>query len=249
MVKVATNGRTGSSQLASCIVIIFASIFFGISIPRIIFALFGNSILFPVGAFIMICVVIFLYKKIDSLFDPKTLEKNKDMLSHSNLGVSVCFAAGILFVALVFCVLKHNYGSFRQELNSSIWNVFIIPLYEEIIYRGFVFRVVSYQFEWRQAAAISSLAFALSHLSDYQQWSILFYSSFYAMCMGLFLCRVMSSMLIRFKSKAVFCPMIIHVFYNAIASFSGQYNGTVETTHMTILSVTAHIILAIVSLL
>jgi membrane protease YdiL (CAAX protease family) len=77
------------------------------------------------------------------------------------------------------------------------------PFVEEIFFRGFIFSGLSSHYGWKKAAALSSLVFALGHISPHNIYS--FFPSFifgFAFC---YLYRI---------SKSILPGIIMHVIHN-----------------------------------
>ncbi len=91
-------------------------------------------------------------------------------------------------------------ASKNSPIHTLILGVFIAPIVEEIIFRGFLLNRIGTKWNIRTAIILSSLIFALGH-------SIFFIGAF---VIGIVFC------LLYIKTKTLLVPMSAHVLYNSI---------------------------------
>lgn len=96
------------------------------------------------------------------------------------------------------------------DVGPSIWFIILDfsikgPFIEEVFDRGFIFAGLSTYYGWKKAAVLSSLIFALSHISVYN-----IYSFFPSFLLGFAFCYL------YYISKSIVPGFIIHAFHNFI---------------------------------
>ena len=93
-------------------------------------------------------------------------------------------------------------ASFQDFIILTISATIIAPLVEEIVFRGFFFRVISYKIGLIAAAILSSILFSSIHLSLAQTPALTIFA--------LFQCYLYN------KTQSIIYPMMLHMAFNLI---------------------------------
>lgn len=184
------------------------AIFFDVILPVLVYVfitLFVSGIIGAIGYFLSYNINIIITTAVASLLTSIALfpmyKKNaierkyytnkfeiKNMKYILGLGVSLCLFFNLL---LIFLNIIQNDEAAKMvsesimELNPIVAFVsvsIIVPLCEELIFRGFIFKGLEYNFNYYVAAFVSSLLFALMHGNISQ--------GIYAFFIGFMLCYV-----------------------------------------------------------
>lgn len=137
------------------------------------------------------------------------------------LGFSLCFVCNIIIDYIPRSsnnIVSENVYKLTEELNVYI-TLFIIcivvPLIEEIIFRGFFFDTVNLISNGVIAILFTSISFALSH-SDLQQ-------IIYAFIAGVFLSYI------KYKYKNILYPIVLHLVMNLTSYLFMPYVFGIES--------------------
>ncbi|QDP41136.1 type II CAAX endopeptidase family protein [Radiobacillus deserti] len=129
--------------------------------------------------------------------------------------MTMLFGLGMLLFVIV--ALTHILGQTTQETSStsnetiSLWViifkllslVFIAPICEEIVFRGYLFGRVAYKYGTSKGILISSFIFGALHLDNL----------FGATMFGIILC------IMYVKTKSLVIPILLHISFNGIVAF------------------------------
>jgi membrane protease YdiL (CAAX protease family) len=104
------------------------------------------------------------------------------------------------------------------ELSSPWWlliaGVIVAPIVEEIFFRGFIFAGLRSRYEWRWAAVISSLLFALVHLQPAALIPIFGLGYIFAY--------------LYYRSNSIWPAILMHVTTNGMALGAAYLTSTLE---------------------
>jgi len=159
-------------------------------------------------------IFIFLIKRKKSWLQILGLRKFKKEFLAEGVGLLIfCYFLIILFKILLSLLkieipiidLKYLYGAV-----PSVWLLVIDlaikgPFVEEFFFRGFIFSGLSVQYGWKKALFLSSLIFAIGHISPNNIYS--FVPSFIFGCALCYLYHI---------SKSILPGFITHAFHNFI---------------------------------
>ncbi|MGM0607363.1 MAG: CPBP family glutamic-type intramembrane protease [Candidatus Muiribacteriota bacterium] len=93
---------------------------------------------------------------------------------------------------------------------TLIFVVLLAPVLEEIVFKGFIYRILSRRFNVICGAVITSIIFALIHMPQYEWWYPLF------IVFGAF---SFAGCLITQKAKSLYPAIISHMVYNLLIYF------------------------------
>lgn len=149
--------------------------------------------------------------------------RKRDGMGKGTLHVS-SFLTFLIAILIVQFILPHFTGQYKVEkwttdqisfpgwalIFNSVLLVFIVPVYEEIVFRGCLFNALMYWFNdkiyW--VAITVSMIFSLAH-TQYVDWRSFF--SLFLISMILTAARV--------KSKGIYLPIALHATMNGIVIF------------------------------
>ncbi|MDQ0351894.1 membrane protease YdiL (CAAX protease family) [Alkalibacillus filiformis] len=147
-----------------------------------------------------------LFRKSESKLSAKSFSSAIVFMTLYSLG------AITIVIAIVWHFLSENARSFILEINeiepgfmilllNLVMIIVIAPIFEEIIFRGFLFGRMSYKFGVTKGVIISSVLFGLLHGPNFIG----------ATLTGIVLC------LIFIKTGSLIIPVILHMIYNIFA--------------------------------
>jgi len=110
-------------------------------------------------------------------------------------------------------VLEAGVGAGWLVLGAAI----VAPVIEEIFFRGFIFAGLKTRFDWKVAAVISAIIFALNHLEPLTMFPIF--------VLGLLLAYMYQ------RSKSIWPAILMHTFINTCALITtyAMYSGAVPS--------------------
>ena len=170
-----------------------------------------NALVFTtVGAtFSFVFLILFFY------FDcKKDRVEKRDNINILDFVMAIIGGAGIAILLNIIISLTKlaNYDSEFMEASESLTSPaliviivcagIIVPIVEEITFRGLVFNRIKYQYNFVPAMIISALAFGIFHGNIVQ--------GIYATILGLFLAYAYN------KVKSIFIPIFIHIGANMV---------------------------------
>ena len=141
------------------------------------------------------------------------------------LGLFIYWAASLVMAELTYYLMPGfvnindmSIAAMSQEryLLTAIGTVFLVPVAEECLFRGLLFRGVYGQSRWA-AYAISSLCFCLPHISAYigsYDWAVL------ALCFIQYLPAGLMLAWSYEKSNTIVTPILIHTIINAFGIYA-----------------------------
>lgn len=150
-------------------------------IPTIIVALIGIIILFP-------------------KFKDEKLNKNERVDKYDMFNFGILFLATQLIGKYV--IMKSNVQT-NVVPSFVFYSVCIAPLFEELLYRGYLLKLLNTKYNFKASAIIVSVLFALGHKT---LWHLV-----PAFTFSLFLCYMYK------KTGTLKVPVIIHIIYNILA--------------------------------
>ncbi len=131
-------------------------------------------------------------------------------------------SAQIFTVAALFCIYT-ILSYFNYKHTGKLWgyplsvSILFVPIYEEIIFRGFILIGLTKFYSTRTAVVISCLLFGLWHLKNifWLSGSELAYQMAYAAC---FFGPIAAYLTL--KTKTIWTAIIFHYLNNILAPFS-----------------------------
>ena len=141
------------------------------------------------------------------------------------LGLFIYWATSLVMAELTYYLMPDfvnindmSIAAMSQEgyLLTAIGTVILVPIAEECLFRGLLFRGIYGKSRWA-AYAISSLCFCLPHVSAYignYDWAIL------ALCFIQYLPAGLMLAWSYEKSNTIFTPVLIHTIINAFGIYA-----------------------------
>jgi len=139
-------------------------------------------------------------------------------------GIKWGFSISLIYIYLLLLRLKgfhqFHYEQYAQQIHFSfnLLSVFslaaLVPIAEEIFFRGFVYRALKNRFSFIYAAIISSLCFLIFHMTINQNSWIIFLQ-------GFLLAYVF------FKSKSLIACIILHISGNLLRLIADYNQGAI----------------------
>lgn len=174
--------------------------------------LLNKGVLYPILFIVEFSIIIPIYFK---------FFKGRNMFGFGNFNFLFFFTSlvCIMFIQYFSSVIFNNSSDAwvmeQEQLNGiSFWLtmitvIFIVPMYEEIIFRGCLFDVCAYWFFDSRliGGGISSFVFCMMH----SQYDLL-------MKMVLFFVSVIL-IIARLRTKGLFMPIVLHMSMNALILF------------------------------
>lgn len=174
-------------------------------------------------------LVYFIVEKVKK----SSLAKETDMkkVSAKQLGLTIIGAAGAMFfmnnIISILPIPEELTGGLESGMSNltayPFWqailvNAILVPILEEVVFRGYIYSRLSKAMPSVVAALISSLVFGISHGTVL--WAI------WAFIVGMIICAV------RVKSGSIIPGIIFHIIMNAyamIVSYFNIYEGASDT--------------------
>lgn len=175
--------------------------------------LLRKGLLFPVLYLIEFFVIVPLYL----LFFMNRAGMGRGKINGKHFAVMLCIILIIQLVLPRLLGMRQSEGWMLAQVSLPGWSLvlnvalltFIVPIYEEIVFRGCLFGALKYWFGGRTypAAIVMSLIFTLLH-TQYADWRTLFL---------LFLVSLTLS-IARVKSDGLYLPIMLHMAMNGIVT-------------------------------
>lgn len=165
-------------------------------------------------------------------------------ISISDFVMAIIGGAGIAILLNIIIGLTKlaDYDSEFMEVSESLTSPtlmvtlvcagFIIPIVEEIVFRGLVFNRIKYQYNYVAAMIISAFAFGIFHGNMVQ--------GIYATILGICLAYVYN------KTKSIFIPIFIHIGANTIVILYGKLAENEENILWLLLAIVISLVCAVI---
>lgn len=172
---------------------------------------------------LVITIIVYYYLNGENNFSDRFFIKKT---SFKSILFSICIGFGTFITSVqIMRLLTPFQGTYKATeefiggMNSNIYGiialVFIAPIFEELVFRGFLFGYLKKNCNIYIAAIIQALLFGLAHGNIIQ--------GSYAFVLGLFLAFSLV------QSKSLICPIVIHMTNNLIGGvITTQISGKVE---------------------
>jgi membrane protease YdiL (CAAX protease family) len=173
----------------------------------------ANSLIFA-GVMVVVVLWLFVYAKRESFKKVYRLDQKPTMLQiylAITIGFSAVFFSGFIVQGLSL-VFPQAYASYVEafedlQLGSAISFflavVIVAPVFEELLFRGFVFDRIERRFSTNAAIIVSGILFGVYHLNIFQGT----FASILGIVLGFGL----------FWTNSMWIPILIHFVNNAVA--------------------------------
>ena len=183
-------------------------------------SLWGENI-FTLGRFFLILFILLLTKKIS--YRKITFKKNHPLIFFILPFISVGIFFIIYYTIHSVELIRHGYSTFLTlKKVNYISTIVVIPIFEEIIYRGLILTSFLSIYSVNRSILFSAILFSLLHFISAFNPYILF-STF---CGGLLLGWLFT------RTNNLLVPIITHICYNAIVIFYPQIHLSIKSSHV-----------------
>lgn len=193
------------------ILLAISIVFFSVFFPILLIVIRNNVNWFSIDDYTIAYTTQFLAYVISFLIFPKTfkyvateinLVALKQVRTYIYMGVAF-FITFVVHLLMNSDVINNEYSDWQPSVWIVLLLVILLPIFEEILFRGVLYKFLFIKKGKVAAIVLTTLIFAIMHNDNF-----LFY-----FCVGLF------ATVVRYKTSSIASSYILHVLWNLYAVF------------------------------